>query len=152
MKKASLGFVVVLIIEIMLSYFIPSNHYFSVMFSFLYTIYAALQLKEKPLVFCFICGFIYDVMLATYFLNAILFPVIFVIIRLLVQRMNDNILTSFLFSFILVILYRSLTYFTLVLTKYLIFSKYDYLQSIVTSLFLNLLFWLFLKKQKFYKL
>lgn len=91
-----------------------------------------------------ILGIFYDVVYTnTLCLNA----VVFLIIAFLIKKMNiwisNNIINVTLMALIIIIVYRSITYFLLIIINYLKFKPDALLNSILSSIIINVLYVVF---------
>ncbi len=138
--------IMVYILEIVVTDCLQKGTYFLPLYGYFYVLMAVQQLhREKDqFLFCFFSGLLYDLTItSTPFMNTFLFSFIYLLVRKLNIYCLKNKL-AFLFCFFLeVILYRTFTYFTLVLIQYQKFSKDHYISSIISSLAMNLPFVLF---------
>ena len=96
--------------------------------------------KEDYLIICFICGLIYDIC----FYNSLFINTIsFILIGLLIPNLKKY--NIYLKSIIVIIFYRFISYFMLVLIGYTKFSINLLFKSIYSSIILNIIFIILVK-------
>lgn len=106
--------------------------------------------------YCILVGFIYDIVFTdTLLLNAILFTIVGTVVIILGYVFSGNLLTTLLTALMVIILYRVIGYAILCLSGYLLYSFNHLLDSINSSILLNiifisLLFWISDKLSKKY--
>lgn len=88
-----------------------------------------------------IIGLLYDITyLNTLFFNFFIFIMIGFIVGLLNYLLSNNIYTSILITIISIVVYRIINYLFVVIFKNQLFNFYDLLESIYSSLLLNIIY------------
>ena len=96
--------------------------------------------KKNYMVYCIICGLIYDIC----FYNSLFINTIsFIFIGLLLPNLNKY--NIYMKSIIVIIFYRFITYFMLVLIGYSRFNALLLFKSIYSSIILNIIFIILVK-------
>lgn len=140
---------VVLIISFLLDGFIStiigSNSLFFPLFTLLALIIICPFFKKKEThKFLFIAAFtgmLYDIVYTnTFMLNIGMFLLSAILIKFIFQIYASNIVSNILISILLIILYRSITYFAFVISGYLAFSFTELLRGVYSSLMINILY------------
>lgn len=138
---------------------IISNHYnFYSLFTLMYLIF--INRKKNKYTITLIIGFLYDIAYTdTLFLNAFMFVLILYIIEKFYNYFKNNFINTVLLSFIIIFIYRVITYLLLCMIDYLNFESFDLITSIYKSLIINLifvmiiyLFNIFIKRRKNHKI
>lgn len=142
--------IMMMTLEIALSYFFRADTYFLPLFTYLYTMHETRKEEKQTYKFSFIAGLLYDTLMNTFFLNAFLFPMIAFLLKQIEKRMDQNKITFLIEFFLLIFFYRFFTYLVLIVIQYLEFSMLRFLRSILSSIFLNFLFLLLLQKITLY--
>ena len=97
--------------------------------------------KERYFLYCFIVGVLYDIIYSgTYFMNAGLFLFIGVIVDYLNSVTPNNCLVSLLELFILIALYRFVSFMFLYANGVVMFDGLVLLRSIYCSIIINLIY------------
>jgi len=143
MKIIYIKITLAFILEILLSTFFKNTNYLLPLFVFFITVEESIKLKQlkKSLIFSFIIGFIYDIVMTnTYFLNAFIFLIMTFIMKNYNKYINKNKLTFLLYFLLELFLYRLITYLVLVIIQYKPLSFSLFIKSISSSILLNLIF------------
>ena len=95
----------------------------------------------KFIVICTITGLFYDLIFTnTPFINTVSFMLMSFLIILNYRLFKYNIISSSIFSIILIVLYRIISYGLLVLVDYLNFNYRNFLNGILSSLIVNIIY------------
>lgn len=108
--------------------------------------------ENKYLITSFVLGLVYDIVCTdTVFLNAGIYLLLSLFIIKFYKIFSYNLLNSAILLIIVIIIYRSITFLVLSNFNFISFNLYHLLQSIYSSLILNLLYlsFFFLKKKKY---
>ena len=108
--------------------------------------------ENKYLITSFVLGLVYDIVCTdTIFLNAGIYLLLSLFIIKFYKIFSYNLLNSAILLIIVIIIYRSITFLVLSNFNFISFNLYHLLQSIYSSLILNLLYlsFFFLKKKKY---
>ncbi len=108
--------------------------------------------ENKYLITSFVLGLVYDIVCTdTVFLNAGIYLLLSLFIIKFYKIFSYNLLNSAILLIIVIIIYRSITFLVLSNFNFISFNLYHLLQSISSSLILNLLYlsFFFLKKKKY---
>lgn len=142
MKKFFFIEIVVYILEVVFTlYFCPMH--FIPLFGYFYVLRVARQiaLDKNRLLFCTISGLIYDLFITTTpFMNTVLFPILMLFLQKIDGYLLKNKLTFFFLFLFEVFLYRSVTYLILMLIQYHPFLLERYINSMLYSLGVNIIF------------
>ena len=158
-KKYLLTSLIVLLLDGVLIYFIPSffhhlNYLYPMltvsMIPFLYD-----DEEKKYYLIIFFLGIIYDLLYSNIFLyNAIIFSFLAIINQKIRKYFKDNLLLFMFLTVINILLYDSISFILITLTNYQEVSILDLIYKVKHSLVLNMLsvfvFWFMLKKNKRY--
>lgn len=138
------------------SFIFNNNVMFNILFSLmsLIIIFRYYKRREdlKYLITAFVVGLLVDIVYTdTLFLNAGIYLVIGIVIIKYFKLFTYNLLNSILLVFIIISLYRLLNFLVLSNTGVISINFYKLLESIYSSLFLNLIyiFCFFLKRRKY---
>lgn len=108
--------------------------------------------ENKYLITSFVLGLVYDIVCTdTIFLNAGIYLLLSLFIIKFYKIFSYNLLNSAILLIIVIIIYRSIIFLVLSNFNFISFNLYHLLQSIYSSLILNLLYlsFFFLKKKKY---
>lgn len=144
MKEKSITVILSIILEIIISYFVPKNHYFLPLIVFFTTMIEVKEIKKNKdaYLFSFFSGFIYDMVLNTYLLNAVVFLIITWLMKKIEKYIDHNVVTILFLFFIELFLYRFITFFILIIIQYQKLDWFYLMKSILSSILLNLIFYL----------
>lgn len=143
MKEVYIRIIISFLLEILISTFLNQNSYFLPLFTFFTTMEESNKIKDvkRSLLFSFFIGLIYDIVMTnTYFLNATIFLTISWVIKKYNKYVDKNQITFLLYFLLQLFLYRLLTYLTLIIIQYKTLSIMLFIKSILSSIFLNILF------------
>lgn len=136
--------VISLILEMMISTIIPNTGLFHPIFLLLtlIIIYPYFYHDLSGYLKCSaVCGLIYDVVCTnTLFLNAFLFFIIAYIIYKVNVYFSSSYINNLLITLLIIVLYRTLSYLILVVLGYKVFIVDNLLNSISSSIILNLIY------------
>jgi hypothetical protein len=143
MKKLFLIEIGIYILEIVVTTFLAKDSIFLPLFGYFYVLMTAEELEREKdqFFFCFLSGLFYDLLISsTPFMNTFLFCFLPLVTKPLhIQLLKSGF--SFLFHFLVELaLYRTCTYFVLILIQYQNFSGIQYRNSFLFSIVLNLFF------------
>lgn len=97
--------------------------------------------ERKYYIICLFTGLLYDIAYTnTLFLNASLFLLLGYITTKLYYHFKTNILNTNIVGFIIILIYRTLTYFLLLFINYIDNDYYELINSILNSILLNLFY------------
>lgn len=140
----------------LISFFLNTNLLFNPLLSLVSLIiifrYYHRKYENKYLITSFVLGLVYDIVCTdTVFLNAGIYLLLSLFIIKFYKIFSYNLLNSAILLIIVIIIYRSITFLVLSNFNFISFNLYHLLQSISSSLILNLLYlsFFFLKKKKY---
>ena len=151
--------VVSFILESAISNFFPVNSLFVSLFSLteILAIYPLFEdEKRKYFLAAFLLGLAYDLIYTdTIIFEAFLFLFIAYLVTVLRTVLSDNFLNSIVILLVCIVAYRTINYFSLIITGNLDFNLHNYLASIYKSIILNVIYCLalnpivnFIKRRK----
>ena len=145
--------VISFLLDNLISFFLNTNLLFNPLLSLVSLIiifrYYHRKDENKYLITSFVLGLVYDIVCTdTVFLNAGIYLLLSLFIIKFYKIFSYNLLNS---AILLIIIYRSITFLVLSNFNFISFNLYHLLQSISSSLILNLLYlsFFFLKKKKY---
>lgn len=140
---------IVVIISFLLDSFVSllinSNSLLMPVFSLLSLVIIYPYIKKedylKYFITCAVTGILYDIIYTnTLFLNLGLFILLGLCVKLIFNIFSNNLLSNALTSIVIIILYRMSTYFILIIGGYLDYSFLKLLESIYSSIIVNLIY------------
>jgi len=144
MKLVFISVIISFFLDSILTSFIPIDSILLPLFSLisLIIIHPYFHKEENSyLIFSFLLGLLYDIVYTdTIFLNAFIFLLLAFIIKLINDYISNNMFNVSIMSLLLVIIYRTITYFVLVIINYLTYDFHDLLVCIYSSLILNVFY------------
>ncbi len=144
MKLVIISVIISFVFDSIFSNIIPTDSIFLPLFSLisLIIIYPYFHKEENSyLKFTFLLGLLYDIAYTdTLFLNAFIFLLIGFCIKLINEYISNNIFNVSIMSLLVVIIYRFITYFVLVMINYLNYDFTNLLASIYSSLIINVIY------------
>ena len=148
--------VISFLLDNLISFFLNTNLLFNPLLSLVSLIiifrYYHTKDENKYLITSFVLGLVYDIVCTdTVFLNAGIYLLLSLFIIKFYKIFSYNLLNSAILLIIVIIIYRSITFLVLSNFNFISFNLYHLLQSISSSLILNLLYlsFFFLKKKKY---
>ena len=148
--------VISFLLDNLISFFLNTNLLFNLLLSLVSLIiifrYYHRKDENKYLITSFVLGLVYDIVCTdTVFLNAGIYLLLSLFIIKFYKIFSYNLLNSAILLIIVIIIYRSITFLVLSNFNFISFNLYHLLQSIYSSLILNLLYlsFFFLKKKKY---
>lgn len=148
--------VISFLLDNLISFFLNINLLFNPLLSLVSLIiifrYYHKKDENKYLITSFVLGLVYDIVCTdTIFLNAGIYLLLSLFIIKFYKIFSYNLLNSAILLIIVIIIYRSITFLVLSNFNFISFNLYHLLQSIYSSLILNLLYlsFFFLKKKKY---
>lgn len=148
--------VISFLLDNLISFFLNTNLLFNPLLSLVSLIiifrYYHKKDENKYLITSFVLGLVYDIVCTdTVFLNAGIYLLLSLFIIKFYKIFSYNLLNSAILLIIVIIIYRSITFLVLSNFNFISFNLYHLLQSIYSSLILNLLYlsFFFLKKKKY---
>lgn len=148
--------VISFLLDNLISFFLNTNLLFNPLLSLVSLIiifrYYHRKDENKYLITSFVLGLVYDIACTdTIFLNAGIYLLLSLFIIKFYKIFSYNLLNSAILLIIVIIIYRSITFLVLSNFNFISFNLYHLLQSIYSSLILNLLYlsFFFLKKKKY---
>lgn len=148
--------VISFLLDNLISFFLNTNLLFNPLLSLVSLIiifrYYHRKNENKYLITSFVLGLVYDIVCTdTVFLNAGIYLLLSLFIIKFYKIFSYNLLNSAILLIIVIIIYRSITFLVLSNFNFISFNLYHLLQSIYSSLILNLLYlsFFFLKKKKY---
>lgn len=148
--------VISFLLDNLISFFLNTNLLFNPLLSLVSLIiifrYYHRKDENKYLITSFVLGLVYDIVCTdTVFLNAGIYLLLSLFIIKFYKIFSYNLLNSAILLIIGIIIYRSITFLVLSNFNFISFNLYHLLQSISSSLILNLLYlsFFFLKKKKY---
>lgn len=148
--------VISFLLDNLISFFLNTNLLFNPLLSLVSLIiifrYYHRKDENKYLITSFVLGLVYDIVCTdTVFLNAGIYLLLSLFIIKFYKIFSCNLLNSAILLIIVIIIYRSITFLVLSNFNFISFNLYHLLQSIYSSLILNLLYlsFFFLKKKKY---
>ena len=148
--------VISFLLDNLISFFLNTNLLFNPLLSLVSLIiifrYYHRKDENKYLITSFVLGLVYDIVCTdTIFLNAGIYLLLSLFIIKFYKIFSYNLLNSAILLIIVIIIYRSITFLVLSNFNFISFNLYHLLQSISSSLILNLLYlsFFFLKKKKY---
>ena len=148
--------VISFLLDNLISFFLNTNLLFNPLLSLVSLIiifrYYHRKDENKYLITSFVLGLVYDIVCTdTVFLNAGIYLLLSLFIIKFYKFFSYNLLNSAILLIIVIIIYRSITFLVLSNFNFISFNLYHLLQSISSSLILNLLYlsFFFLKKKKY---
>ena len=148
--------VISFLLDNLISFFLNTNLLFNPLLSLVSLIiifrYYHRKDENKYLITSFVLGLVYDIVCTdTIFLNAGIYLLLSLFIIKFYKIFSYNLLNSAILLIIVIIIYRSITFLVLSNFNFISFHLYHLLQSISSSLILNLLYlsFFFLKKKKY---
>lgn len=148
--------VISFLLDNLISFFLNTNLLFNPLLSLVSLIiifrYYHRKDENKYLITSFVLGLVYDIVCTdTIFLNAGIYLLLSLFIIKFYKIFSYNLLNSAILLIIVIIFYRSITFLVLSNFNFISFNLYHLLQSIYSSLILNLLYlsFFFLKKKKY---
>lgn len=148
--------VISFLLDNLISFFLNTNLLFNPLLSLVSLIiifrYYHKKDENKYLITSFVLGLVYDIVCTdTIFLNAGIYLLLSLFIIKFYKIFSYNLLNSAILLIIVIIIYRSITFLVLSNFNFISFNLYHLLQSIYSSLILNLLYlsFFFLKKKKY---
>ena len=148
--------VISFLLDNLISFFLNTNLLFNPLLSLVSLIiifrYYHRKDENKYLITSFVLGLVYDIVCTdTVFLNAGIYLLLYLFIIKFYKIFSYNLLNSAILLIIVIIIYRSITFLVLSNFNFISFNLYHLLQSISSSLILNLLYlsFFFLKKKKY---
>ncbi len=148
--------VISFLLDNLISFFLNTNLLFNPLLSLVSLIiifrYYHRKDENKYLITSFVLGLVYDIVCTdTVFLNAGIYLLLSLFIIKFYKIFSYNLLNSAILLIIVIIIYRSITFLVLSNFNFISFNLYHLLQSIYSSLILNLLYlsFFFLKKKKY---
>jgi rod shape-determining protein MreD len=148
--------VISFLLDNLISFFLNTNLLFNPLLSLVSLIiifrYYHRKDENKYLITSFVLGLVYDIVCTdTVFLNAGIYLLLSLFIIKFYKIFSYNLLNSAILLIIVIIIYRSITFLVLSNFNFISFNLYHLLQSISSSLILNLLYlsFFFLKKKKY---
>ena len=148
--------VISFLLDNLISFFLNINLLFNPLLSLVSLIiifrYYHRKDENKYLITSFVLGLVYDIVCTdTVFLNAGIYLLLSLFIIKFYKIFSYNLLNSAILLIIVIIIYRSITFLVLSNFNFISFNLYHLLQSISSSLILNLLYlsFFFLKKKKY---
>lgn len=148
--------VISFLLDNLISFFLNTNLLFNPLLSLVSLIiifrYYHRKDENKYLITSFVLGLVYDIVCTdTVFLNAGIYLLLSLFIIKFYKIFSYNLLNSAILLIIVIIFYRSITFLVLSNFNFISFNLYHLLQSIYSSLILNLLYlsFFFLKKKKY---
>ena len=97
--------------------------------------------SKKYLITCLIVGFIYDlVFTSTLFFFSIIFLILGLIIKYICSKISNNFISVNILTLIIIILFRVIVYFTLVVTNYFVYDFNYLIKGIYSSILLNVIY------------
>lgn len=148
--------VISFLLDNLISFFLNTNLLFNPLLSLVSLIiifrYYHRKDENKYLITSFVLGLVYDIVCTdTVFLNASIYLLLSLFIIKFYKIFSYNLLNSAILLIIVIIIYRSITFLVLSNFNFISFNLYHLLQSIYSSLILNLLYlsFFFLKKKKY---
>lgn len=148
--------VISFLLDNLISFFLNTNLLFNPLLSLVSLIiifrYYHRKDENKYLITSFVLGLVYDIVCTdTVFLNAGTYLLLSLFIIKFYKIFSYNLLNSAILLIIVIIIYRSITFLVLSNFNFISFNLYHLLQSIYSSLILNLLYlsFFFLKKKKY---
>lgn len=148
--------VISFLLDNLISFFLNTNLLFNPLLSLVSLIiifrYYHRKDENKYLITSFVLGIVYDIVCTdTIFLNAGIYLLLSLFIIKFYKIFSYNLLNSAILLIIVIIFYRSITFLVLSNFNFISFNLYHLLQSIYSSLILNLLYlsFFFLKKKKY---
>lgn len=97
--------------------------------------------NNRYLITCLITGLIYDfIFTSTLFFFSIIFLILGLIIKFIFSKVSNNIISVNITSFIIIVLYRLIVYFTLLATNYFSFDFNYLLKGIYSSIIMNIIY------------
>ena len=148
--------VISFLLDNLISFFLNTNLLFNPLLSLVSLIiifrYYHRKDENKYLITSFVLGLVYDIVCTdTIFLNAGIYLLLSLFIIKFYKIFSYNLLNSAILLIIVIIIYRSITFLVLSNFNFISFNLYHLLQSIYSSLILNLLYvsFFFLKKKKY---
>ena len=148
--------VISFLLDNLISFFLNTNLLFNPLLSLVSLIiifrYYHKKDENKYLITSFVLGLVYDIVCTdTVFLNAGIYLLLSLFIIKFYKIFSYNLLNSAILLIIVIIIYRSITFLVLSNFNFISFNLYHLLQSISSSLILNLLYlsFFFLKKKKY---
>lgn len=148
--------VISFLLDNLISFFLNTNPLFNPLLSLVSLIiifrYYHRKDENKYLITSFVLGLVYDIVCTdTVFLNAGIYLLLSLFIIKFYKIFSYNLLNSAILLIIVIIIYRSITFLVLSNFNFISFNLYHLLQSISSSLILNLLYlsFFFLKKKKY---
>ena len=148
--------VISFLLDNLISFFLNTNLLFNPLLSLVSLIiifrYYHRKDENKYLITSFVLGLVYDIVCTdTIFLNAGIYLLLSLFIIKFYKIFSYNLLNSAILLIIVIIIYRSITFLVLSNFNFISFNLYHLLQSIYSSLILNLLYlsFFFLKNKKY---
>lgn len=148
--------VISFLLDNLISFFLNTNLLFNPLLSLVSLIiifrYYHRKDENKYLITSFVLGLVYDIVCTdTIFLNAGIYLLLSLFIIKFYKIFSYNLLNSAILLIIVIIIYRSIIFLVLSNFNFISFNLYHLLQSIYSSLILNLLYlsFFFLKKKKY---
>lgn len=148
--------VISFLLDNLISFFLNTNLLFNPLLSLVSLIiifrYYHRKDENKYLITSFVLGLVYDIVCTdTVFLNAGIYLLLSLFIIKFYKIFSYNLPNSAILLIIVIIIYRSITFLVLSNFNFISFNLYHLLQSISSSLILNLLYlsFFFLKKKKY---
>lgn len=148
--------VISFLLDNLISFFLNTNLLFNPLLSLVSLIiifrYYHRKDENKYLITSFVLGLVYDIVCTdTVFLNAGIYLLLSLFIIKFYKIFSYNLLNSAILLIIVIIIYRSITFLVLSNFNFISFNLYHLLQSISSSIILNLLYlsFFFLKKKKY---
>lgn len=148
--------VISFLLDNLISFFLNTNLLFNPLLSLVSLIiifrYYHRKDENKYLITSFVLGLVYDIVCTdTVFLNAGIYLLLSLFIIKFYKIFSYNLLNSAILLIIVIIIYRSITFLVLSNFNFISFNLYHLLQSISSSVILNLLYlsFFFLKKKKY---
>lgn len=148
--------VISFLLDNLISFFLNTNLLFNPLLSLVSLIiifrYYHRKDENKYLITGFVLGLVYDIVCTdTVFLNAGIYLLLSLFIIKFYKIFSYNLLNSAILLIIVIIIYRSITFLVLSNFNFISFNLYHLLQSISSSVILNLLYlsFFFLKKKKY---
>ena len=148
--------VISFLLDNLISFFLNTNLLFNPLLSLVSLIiifrYYHRKDENKYLITSFVLGLVYDIVCTdTVFLNAGIYLLLSFFLIKFYKIFSYNLLNSAILLIIVIIIYRSITFLVLSNFNFISFNLYHLLQSISSSLILNLLYlsFFFLKKKKY---
>lgn len=144
MKLVFISVIISFFLDSIITSFIPIDSILLPLFSLisLIIIYPYFHKEENSyLIFSFLLGLLYDIVYTdTIFLNTFIFLLIAFIIKLINEYISNNMFNVSIMTLLIVIIYRIITYFVLVIINYLTYNFHDLLVCIYSSLILNVFY------------